>query len=269
MVFDHNVLLSVAPFALEENTEIFQLITVAVHHLLEPLGTDIFAEITREFSVSSDEFVSPCHEIIERNQFVGERGFGHRESVRNSIPDAGVFIKFQLYLSVTDVTPRGVERGESVYPLVLVQDEYSIHCTRDTGAARELIDGIPVIHLPQMVNEQKTDTELVRQLFKDSKLGVVTAVGNVGCGRANELEGVDGYEGHLRVLTLEITEPIADSAFDGSASGSEIHSVGNVVRDGVQALLDPPLAVFQAEVEHISSRHVKPPQGRSLGDVDA
>ena len=258
-VFDHNVLLSVAPLALEENTEVFQLITVAVHHLLEPLGTDIFAEITREFSVSSDEFVSPCHEIIERNQFVGERGFGHRESVRNSIPDAGVFIKFQLYLSVTDVTPRGVERGESVYPLVLIQNKNGIDRTRDTCATRELIDGIAIVHLPQMVDEQKADAEFVCQLFEDSKLGVVPATGDLGSGCRDELEGVDGYEGYLRVLLLELTEPIADSAFDGSTSGSEIHSVGNVVRDGVQALLDPPLAVFQAEVEHLSPRYVKPP----------
>ena len=110
-----------------------------------------------------------------------------------------------------------------------------------------------------MMDEQKTDTEIVRQLFEDTKLGIVTTVGNLGRGRADELEGVDGNEGHLRVLTLEITEPIADTAFDGSASRSEIHSVGNVVRDGVQALLDPPLAVFQAEVEHLSPRYVKPP----------
>lgn len=99
-----------------------------------------------------------------------------------------------------------------------------------------------------MVDEQKADSKLVGKLLEDTKLGVVTTVGNLGRGRADELEGVDGYEGHLRVLTLEITEPIADSAFDGGASRSEIHPVGNVVRDGVQALLDPPLAVFQAEV---------------------
>lgn len=96
-----------------------------------------------------------------------------------------------------------------------------------------------------------------------------STIGNLGRGRADEPEGVDGYEGHLRALTLEITEPIADSAFDGGASRGEIHPVGNVVRDGVQALLDPPLAVFKAEVEHFSPRHVKSPQGRSLGDVDA
>ena len=96
-----------------------------------------------------------------------------------------------------------------------------------------------------------------------------STIGNLGRGRADELEGVDGDQRECRVLTLEIPKPVADTAFDGSASGSEIHPVGNVVRDGIQALLDPSLAVFQAEVEHISPRHVKPPQGRSLGDVDA
>ena len=96
-----------------------------------------------------------------------------------------------------------------------------------------------------------------------------STIGNLGRGRADELEGVDGDQRECRVLTLEITEPIADSAFDGGASHSEIHSFGNIVRDGVQALLNPPLAVFKAEVEHVSPRHVKPPQGRSLGDVNA
>ena len=120
-----------------------------------------------------------------------------------------------------------------------------------------------------MMDEQKTDTKLVRQLLEDSKLSVVTAVGNVGRRCTDELEGIDGNQSDCRVLALEIPKPIADTAFDGSASGSKIHSVGNVVRDGVQALLNPPLAVFKAEVEHLSPRHIKPPQRRSLGDVDA
>ena len=174
-----------------------------------------------------------------------------------------------MYLSVTYIPTRSIEGSEPFDPLVLVQDEYSIHRTRDTCAAREFIDGILIVHLPQMVDEQKADSKLVGKLLEDTKLGVVTAVGDLGRGRTDELEGVDSYEGHLRVLTLEITEPIADSAFDGGASRSKTQPFGNVVRDGVQALLDPPLAVFQAEVEHISPRHVKPPQGRSLGDVDA
>ena len=201
--------------------------------------------------------------------FIGKHHFGHGQAVGNECPDAGIFVKLQLDLAVTDVTPRGIERGKPLYPLVLIQNKDGIHRARDTCTTRELVDGISVIHLPQMVDEQKTDAKLVCQLFEDSKLGVVTAVGNVGCGRTDELEGIDGDQGHLRVLAFEITKPIADTAFDGSTSSSKIHSVGNVVRDGVQALLDPPLAVFKAEVEHISPRHVKPPQGRSLGDVDA
>jgi hypothetical protein len=65
-----------------------------------------------------------------------------------------------------------------------------------------------------MVDEQKADSKLVRQLLEDAKLGVVTAVGNVGCGRADELKGIDGDQGHLRVLAFEIAEPIAHTAFD-------------------------------------------------------
>lgn len=44
---------------------------------------------------------------------------------------------------------------------------------------------------------------------------------------------------------------------------------GDAVCDGVQALLDAPLAVFKAEVEYFSPRGWKPPQRRSLGDTDA
>lgn len=65
-----------------------------------------------------------------------------------------------------------------------------------------------------------------------------STIGNLGRGRADELEGVDGDQRECRVLTLEITEPIADSAFDRGASRSKIQLFGNVVRDGVQALLD-------------------------------
>ena len=43
-----------------------------------------------------------------------------------------------------------------------------------------------------MMDEQKADAKLVCQLFKDSKLCVVTSVGNVGCGCSDELEGIDG-----------------------------------------------------------------------------
>lgn len=175
----------------------------------------------------------------------------------------------QLDLSVADVTTGDVEHSKPFHPLVLIQNENGIDRARDTCAAREFIDGIAVIHLPQMVDEQKADAELVGKLLEDTKLGVVTAVGDIGSGCTDELESVDSYEGYLRVLLLELTEPIADTAFDGSASRSKIQPFGNVVRDGVQALLDPSLAVFQAEVEHLSPRHVKPPQGRSLGDVDA
>ena len=53
--------MSVAPFALEENTEVFQLITVAVHHLLEPLGVDLFpsrdGNVMSQFGVRADEFM--------------------------------------------------------------------------------------------------------------------------------------------------------------------------------------------------------------------
>ena len=150
-----------------------------------------------------------------------------------------------------------------------VVERIGIDRARDTCATRELVDAIAVIHLPQMVDEQKADAELVGKLLEDTKLGVVTAVGNIWSGCTDELKGVDGYEGYLRVLPFELTEPIADSAFDGGASRSKIQPFGNVVRDGVQALLNPPLAVFQAEVEHFSPCYAKPPQGRSLGDVDA
>ena len=65
-----------------------------------------------------------------------------------------------------------------------------------------------------MVNKQKTDTKFVRQLFENTEFGVVTAVGNVGSGRADKLEGVDGDQRERRVLPFEPTEPIADSTLN-------------------------------------------------------
>ena len=64
------------------------------------------------------------------------------------------------------------------------------------------------------MDEQKTDTKLVCQLFEDSKLCVVTSVGNVGCGRTDELEGINGNQSDCRMLALEIPKPIAHTAFD-------------------------------------------------------
>lgn len=65
-----------------------------------------------------------------------------------------------------------------------------------------------------MVDEQKADTELVGKILEDTKFSVVTAVGDLGSGRADKLEGVNGDQRERRVLPFEPTKPIADSALN-------------------------------------------------------
>lgn len=65
-----------------------------------------------------------------------------------------------------------------------------------------------------MVDEQKADTELVGKILEDTKFSVVTAVGDLGSGCADKLEGVDGDQRERRVLPFEPTGPIADSTLN-------------------------------------------------------
>ena len=70
------------------------------------------------------------------------------------------------HLSLIHISMCIRDRGSAVgIAAALVQHESGSHCTYDSGGAGQLVERSAVALFAQVMHQQKTDIELVRQLF--------------------------------------------------------------------------------------------------------
>ena len=105
------------------------------------------------------------HKFDQQLHLLRQQLFPVLHTVAEHFPNKFFFGKPQFKLTVLHITTGAVERGTVGIATALVQHESGIHCAYDSGGAGQLVERITVALFAQVMHQQKTDIELVRQLF--------------------------------------------------------------------------------------------------------
>ena len=118
-----------------------------------------------------------------------------------------------------------------------------------------------------MVNQQNRQIQLVGKALDLSYFLVVACIRGIVSRLADDLKGVDDNKRKVGVFFFEVhqlrNQPVIQRI--GFKGQKEISRA--LVGDGIQAVVDASVAVFQAEIENCARMDFQPPQRLSLGDM--
>ncbi len=119
-----------------------------------------------------------------------------------------------------------------------IKNENGIHRSADACRARELVDGIAVALLAEMMHQQKRNFEIVGKSFELSHLVIVVSVGDVNSIVANDLKGIDDDEHRVTMLRYEVFNLRAERVGKFSRGDCKAEIAGGFIGQPIETVLN-------------------------------
>lgn len=165
-------------------------------------------------------------------------------------------IELQGQLLIFHIPPTDQQRS-GVSAALAAQNEVGVRCADDACGAADIVKGIvAVLQLSQVMHQQNGDVEAVGNALDGGNVIVIVAVHSRFSGAAlgvpHLLQRVNDDQLGGGMLGQEIRDLLLQPAADQPGGHGEIQVVRGSVGEVIEPVLDTPLGVLKAQIEHIA-----------------
>ena len=172
----------------------------------------------------------------------------------HQLPDK--VVKLQGQFLIFHIPPADQQRS-SVSTALTAQDEVGVRSADDAGGTADIVKGIvAVLQLSQVMHQQNGNVEAVGNALDGGNVVVVVAIHSRFSGAAfgvpHLLQRVDDDQLGGGVLGQKVRDLLLQPAADQPGGHGKIQVVRGTVGEVIEPVLDTPLGVLKAQIEHIA-----------------